>query len=195
MTHTKLGLRERRTIEDMLNAKISVREIAVEIGRHVSTVYRDINRNGYIDEELPELNGYYGMVAQKSARQRRAQRCKLVCLVGLRKTVIKQLKEGWSPEQIAARLQYDGQSLRVSHETIYAYVYGPDGRSKELARHLPSRRKNRTLRYARRPRGQVFPPDRSIHQRPEYVKTRETFGEWEGDLMIFRRAQGKKNVA
>ena len=38
MAHSELDLRERRKIEDMLNAKISVREIAVEIGRHVSTV-------------------------------------------------------------------------------------------------------------------------------------------------------------
>ena len=39
MAHTELDLRERRAIEDMLNAKIPVREIAAEIGRHVSTVY------------------------------------------------------------------------------------------------------------------------------------------------------------
>jgi len=195
MAHRELNLRERRAIEDMLNAKIAVREIAAEIDRHVSTVYREIKRNHYDDKELPELNGYYGMVAQRAASQRRARRRKLVRLAGLRKAVIKQLKEGWSPEQIAGRLQFEGQSVRVSHETIYAYVYGPDGRSKQLARHLPSRRKNRRSRYARRPRGQVFPPDRSIHQRPEHVKTRETFGEWEGDLMIFERAQGKMNVA
>ena len=50
-------------------------------------------------------------------------------------------------------------------------------------------------RYARRPRGQVFPPDRSIHHCPEHVKSRETFGEWEGDLIIFERAQSKMNVA
>jgi IS30 family transposase len=54
-------------IEDMLNTKVPVREIAAEIGRHVSTVYRDIKRNGYTDEELPELNGYYGVVAQRTA--------------------------------------------------------------------------------------------------------------------------------
>ena len=194
MAHTELDLRERRAIEDMLNAKIRVREIAVEIGRHVSTVYRDIKRNGYTDEELPELNGYYGVVAQRAATQRRARRRKLVRLVGLRKAVIKQLKEGWSPEQIAGRLQFEGQTVRVSHETIYAYVYGPDGQSKELARYLPSRRKKRG-HHTQDPRGHVFPPDRSIHQRPDYVNTRETFGEWEGDLMIFERAQGKMNVA
>lgn len=78
----------------MLNAKISVREILAEIGRHVSTVYRDIKRNGYIDEELPELNRYYGVVGQRAVAQRRARRRKLVRLVGLRKAVVKQLKEG-----------------------------------------------------------------------------------------------------
>jgi len=85
--------------------------------------------------------------------------------------------------------------VRVSHETIYVYVYGPDGQSKALARYLPHRRKKRQPRHSRRSRGLVFPPDRSIHERPAYVKTRETFGEWEGDLMIFERAQGKMNVA
>ena len=67
MAHKELNLRERRAIEDMLNAKIAVREITAEIGRHVSTVYREIKRNHYFDKELPELNGYYGVVAQKAA--------------------------------------------------------------------------------------------------------------------------------
>lgn len=195
MTHTELSLRERRAIEDMLNAKIPVCKIASEIGRHRATVYREIKRNRYIDEELPKLNGYYGMNAQRSATNRRTRRCKLVRFADLRLHVIKQLAEGWSPEQIAGRLRYDGQSLCVSHETIYAYVYGPDGQSKELARYLPHRRKKRQPRHRRTPRGLVFPADRSIHARPDYVKTRETFGEWEGDLMIFERAQGKTNVA
>ena len=164
MAHTELDLRERRTIEDMLNAQISVREIAAEIGRHVSTIYREIKRNHYDDKELPELNGYYGVVAQRTASQRRARRRKLVRLVGLREAVIKQLKEGWSPEQIAGRLQFEGRTTRVSHETIYAYVYGPDGQSAELARYLPNRRKKRRPHHARRQRGLVFPPDRSIHE-------------------------------
>ncbi len=195
MAHTELNLRERRAIEDMLNAKVPVSKIATEIGRHRSTVHREIKRNRYYDDELPNLNSYYGMTAQKSATQRRSRRRKLVRFADLRQHVIKQLEIGWSPEQIAGRLQHHGQSLRVSHETIYAYVYGPDGQSGELARYLPHRRKKRQPRRRRTPRGLVFPPDRSIHERPDYVKTRETFGEWEGDLMIFERAQGKANVA
>ena len=195
MTHTELDLRERRAIEDMLNAKVPVSKIAAEIGRHRSTVYREIKRDFFTDKELPYLSGYFGMNAQRYAADRRARRRKLVRLEELRAHVINRLIEGWTPEQIAGRLGFDGQPIRVSHETIYAYVYSADGQSEQLARYLPSRRKKRRPRYARRPRGQVFPLDRSIHQRPDYVKTRETFGEWEGDLMIFGRAQGAMNVA
>ena len=195
MAHTELDLRERRRIEDMLNAKMPVSKIAAELGRHRSSVYREIKRNGFVDKEPPYLSGYYGLVAQKSASGRRARRRKLNRHPDLRRAVVAQLKEGWSPEQIAGRLTFEQQVQRVSHETIYAFVYGPDGQSAELARYLPSHRKKRQPRYARRPRGLVFPPERSIHQRPDHVKTRETFGEWEGDLMIFERAQGNANIA
>ncbi|MBN9890611.1 IS30 family transposase [Salipiger abyssi] len=197
MAHKELDLRERRRIEDMLNAKLPVSRIAAEIGRHRSTVYREIKRNAFEarTEDVAYLDGYYGMVAQRKASDRRARRRKLIRLVDLREAVIDRLKAGWSPEQIAGRMRLEGLPVTVSHETIYAHVYGPEGRAEELARHLPSRRKKRRPRYARRSRNQVFPPERSIHQRPEYVKTRETFGEWEGDLMIFERAQGSMNVA
>lgn len=195
MAHAELDLRERRAIEDMLNTKMPVSKIAAEISRHRSTVYREIKRNYFTDGELPYLSGYYGMNAQKYASDRRARRRKLIRLKELRAHVIAQLKIGWTPEQISGRLGFDDQPVRVSHETIYAYVYSAEGQSEQLARHLPSRRKKRQPRYARRPRGQVFPPDRSIHQRPDHVKTRETFGEWEGDLMIFERSKGSMNVA
>ncbi len=94
MAHTELDLRERRAIEDMLNATVPVSKIAVEIGRHRSTVFREIKRNKFVDEELPKLNGYYGMTAQRSAVNRRARRRKLVRFVDLRQHVIAQLKVG-----------------------------------------------------------------------------------------------------
>ena len=137
LAHTELDLRERRAIEDMLNAKVPVNKIATEIGRHRSTIYREIQRNGFEDDELPELNGYYGIVAQREASKRRARRRKLVRLEDLRAHVVTQLKIGWTPEQIAGRLGFDDQPVRVSHETIYAYVYSAEGQSEQLACHLP----------------------------------------------------------
>ncbi|MHA3978979.1 IS30 family transposase [Halovulum sp. GXIMD14794] len=195
MAHTELELRERRMIEDMLAANVPVSRIATEIGRHRSTIYREIKRNSYVDEELPYFNDYYGLTAQRFASARRARRRKLIRLPELRTAVVDRLKEGWSPEQIAGRLGFEGHAVRVSHETIYAHVYSREGQSAALARYLPSRRSKRKPRYARRPRGLVFPRDRSIHELPEHVKTRETFGAWEGDLMIFEKAQGSMDVA
>lgn len=68
----------------MLNAKVPVSKIAAEIDRHRSTVYRDIKRNGFEDEELPYLHGYYGVNAQRTALARRARRRKLIRLKDLR---------------------------------------------------------------------------------------------------------------
>ena len=95
-------------MKDVLNAKMPVSKIAAEIGRHRSTVYREIKRNSFSDDELTYLNGYYGMNAQRYASDRRARRRKLIRLKDLRSHVIAQLKIGWTPEQIAGRLGYDG---------------------------------------------------------------------------------------
>lgn len=178
-----------------MHPKVSVTEIARRIDRHRATVYREIKRNFFEDQELPQLNGYYGMTAQRATAERRARRRKLVRIPELREAVIDRLQEGSSPEQIAGRLKFEGHDSTVSHETIYSYVYSPDGQSQELARYLPDRRKKRKPRYARTARGMVFPLERSIHNRPEKVKDRAKFGDWEGDLMIFRREHGKTNVA
>jgi len=67
MAHTELDLLERRVIEDMLNAKHSISKIAAEIRRRRSTIYREVKRNGFTDDDLTFLNGYYGVVAQRSA--------------------------------------------------------------------------------------------------------------------------------
>ena len=44
MAHTELDLHERRTIEDLLNREVTIREIAEALGRHRSSIYREINR-------------------------------------------------------------------------------------------------------------------------------------------------------
>ena len=74
MAHTELCLRERRTIEDMLNAKMSVDKIAAEIGRHRSTVFREIKRNHFSDESMPKHDGYYGAATQLMVADRRTRR-------------------------------------------------------------------------------------------------------------------------
>jgi len=57
-----------------------------------------------------------GVVAQRSATFRRARRRKLIRLTELRDAVFDRLKEGWSPEQISGRLNYEDHPISVSHE-------------------------------------------------------------------------------
>lgn len=196
MAHSELDLRDRRKIDDMLRAKVPVNEVAVALCRHRFTIYREIRRNRFVDAELPYLTGYGGVVAQdKAVARRRARRRKLIRLTARLDAVVDRLKAGWSPEQIAGRLRCEGQAVTVSHETIYAHVYSREGRAAELARHLPDRQQQRRSRFARRPQGLVFPPERAIQNRPAWVKERSVFDDWEDDLMIFRREHGLANVA
>lgn len=57
-------------------------------------MYREIKRSGFEDDELPELNGYYGVTAQRAADARRARRRKLIRPEELRAYVIAQLRIG-----------------------------------------------------------------------------------------------------
>ena len=41
----------------------------------------------------------------------------------------------------------------------------------------------------------MFPLERSINIKPEHIKDRTIFSDWERDLMIFRREYGKAYVA
>ena len=135
------------------------------------------------------------MNAQHLALGRRKRLAKLLRGDDLREGVITVLKAGWSPRQIAGRMRHEGGRRRVCHETIYRYVYSPEGQAQELGRYLPERRRKRKARYARKPRSLVFPERCMIRNRPQAVKDREAFGHWEADLMIFRKEHGPANVA
>jgi transposase, IS30 family len=106
------------------------------------------------------------------------------------------LKDNWSPEEIAGRLRQefpDDGSMQVSHETIYRalFIQGKGTLRKELTSCL------RTGRALRRPRNRVdgrSNPDRRIpdkimiSERPAEADDRAVPGHWEGDLIL-----GKNN--
>jgi IS30 family transposase len=78
-THYRhLKLDERRKLAKWLEAKMPISEMADRLGRDPSTIYRDIKRNRFTDDELPELNGYHALVAQAKYEQRRAIHRKMI---------------------------------------------------------------------------------------------------------------------
>jgi IS30 family transposase len=193
-TYRQLDLDQRRTLFRLVEARTPVGEIAARLGRHPSTIHRELGRNRFRDGDRG-FCGYFPLNAQDLARRRRQRRRKLAADPALREHVVERLEAGWSPQQIAGRLKQEaGSRESVCHETIYRHVYGPEGREDGLYRHLPKARRRRGSRYGRRPRATAIPRERWIENRPAEVGSRESFGHWEGDLLIFRREVGKANV-
>jgi transposase, IS30 family len=192
-SYRQLELDERRTIFRLLDAKLPVAAIASRLGRPRSTIHREIRRNPFHDERA--YAGYFPLIADDLARERRQRRRKLSRHDSLRRHVVEKLTACWSPQQIAGRLRLDApDGVGVCHETIYRYIYGPEGRELGLYRHLPKARRRRQPRHGRRPRPSFVPADRAIQLRPAEVEDRRTFGHWEADLLIFRREHGKANL-
>ncbi len=168
----QLSMDERRVIARMHEKKISQAEIARTLRRDRSTISRELRRNFWHDREVSLAQGYWHVTAQEMANDRRRRYRKLLRDPHLCAAVIDRLKDGWSPEQISGRLRLaSGSSSRLSHETIYQYVYSQEGRDQQLARHLPERRRKRRPRYARKPRSLVFPMECAIRNRPEAVNS------------------------
>jgi len=141
---------------------------------------------------MKEINGYYPTVAHGTAAGRRSRLGKLQQDAVLARRVVESLTMAWSPEQIAGRLRLDGSGAsRVCHETIYRFVYGPQGPDDALYRLLPSRRRRRRVRYTRKPEGLFISDENTIKRRPADINERLTPGHWGCDLVGFRQVFGQ----
>ena len=182
-TPGRLSLDDRIEIRLGLERKQSLRAIARQLKRNVSTISREVSANG-------GCSVYRPMSAHRRAheRMRRPKATKLASNPQLRARVVADLKCLWSPQQIAARLRDefgDDDAMRVSHETIYKslYVQGRGELRRELARCLRTGRAKRVPRGRLEKRGRI--PDMVlISKRPPEVEDRAVPGHWEGDLLM-----------
>jgi IS30 family transposase len=182
-----LSLRDREEIALSREAGESMRSIAARMGRHPSTISRELARNTGRD-------GRYRATSAHALAYQRASRPKPGKLLGnpmLRQRIQEDLTKRHSPEQIVGRLRLefpDDPSMHLAAETIYRSLYLPHlGRlQREPARCL---RTGRRLRRPRRQAGQRknrIPDMVGIAQRPAEVDDRVTPGDWEGDLIVGR---------
>jgi IS30 family transposase len=193
--YSQLTLSDRRHLYQLKERKLPVGEIARQLGRHRSTIYRQLKRNTFHDREFPEYTGYFGTIANDMSKERRRRLRKLRRHPQLRDLIIDRLKAKWSPEQIAGRLLIDGISpVSICPETIYRFVYCKEDYPLGLYEHLPERRRRRLPRGSRKPRGGLIPFEYRISQPPDFVDDRSEFGHWEGDLLIFKRELGEANI-
>jgi IS30 family transposase len=100
--------------------------------------------------------------------------------------VHEKLSLGWSPEQISGRIPRDIPGKRISHETIYQYVFKKE---RSLTRFLVCGRKSRRKRVRKRTRRVVIPYRIGIEERPEHVNNRKEIGHWEADTAVSRQSK------
>lgn len=175
---------EREEISRGVALGCSYRAIALQLQRSVSTISRELQRHSSSPQR------YRAAVAQRRAQRlaRCPRRQRKLCQPWLARHVQSALQEGWSPEQIAARLKHDypqDMRRRISHETIYAaiYIIARGELRRTLLACLRQHRKVRRPRSRGTDRRGQIPNRTAIALRPPEVDTRAVPGHWEGDLL------------
>ena len=187
-THTKLTALEREKISIWLAQNISKREIARRLNRSDSTIRAEIKRNSCGKH-------YVAIHAQARAQARviQARRRHPLKNKSVYSYVLKKLRSGWSPEQIAGRLKLrhpDNSYWHIHYETIYRFIYAKENKHKAWWEYLPRKQKRRRKKYGREAQRSRIPDRVSIHDRPDEVESRLAFGHWEGDSIEGRNHQG-----
>jgi IS30 family transposase len=180
-----LDREERYEIARLRELGLSIRQVAARLGRSVSTISRELDRN-----KDPRTGAYQPERAHRLAwqRQRRPKPSKLSRSPVLRAAVQRLLDRRCSPEQASGRLEVDypdDPAMRVSHETIYQsiYLYPRGGLKRELAASLRSGRGTRRRRGRRELRGKIIAAV-PIGARPPEAEGRLVPGHHEGDLVM-----------
>jgi len=172
----------------MKSANKSIREIARYMGRHPSTISREIKRNG-------DKLWYHPVHAQEKyvSRRKYAKVRKLTSKDTLREHVIQALKTGMSPDAISGRLKLTHKycpDMHISHESIYTWIYSKAAAGDDLYKYLPRGVKKRHRRLNKRRTRIQIPGRISIHSRPLSVKNRRKIGHWEGDTITGKGHHG-----
>lgn len=188
-TYRQLSLEERCTLARLYGSGQTIRQIAAIMDRPPSTISREIVRNRNAKGE------YLPVYADEKAWARRWTGPKLARHPDLRAYVLDRLAMGWSPQGIAGRMALEQHSIRISHESIYRFIYAQYARTKNggWRLYLPKAKFKRGFRGRRGGSSHQHIKHRTpIDQRPKDIENRNEIGHWETDLMMF--ADKKHNL-
>jgi IS30 family transposase len=182
--YQQLQFQERYKIFQGKKQGKSDRAIAREVGRHHSTVSREIGRNS-------DLKGfyYYPEDAHANSKKRKAKHgSKITRNNDLNQHVIAGLQKSWPPVAIAGDWNRKNPEKPVTDETIYRFVYRPENKRLELHKLLPRRKSKRGIVRKTKSVGGIMNRI-SIHERPESINQRAEIGDFEADLIFYKGSQ------
>lgn len=186
-SYKRLSLVEREEISKGIYAREKSVFIAARLHRHPSTITREIKLQ--IKRRRWCYSALKGEERAKAKRKERGRPKKVAKNPELLLYIQDKLRKEWSPEEIAQRIKLEhphDKAMRISHESIYQYLYClPKGElKKELMRGLRRERKMRLSRFALHSRRSGITDIISISERPVETEGRTIPGHWEGDLIL-----------
>jgi transposase, IS30 family len=170
---------ERDQIGILISSGVTQREIARKLGRSSSSINYEIHvnsRNGVYQPILANLLSRKRNLISQSQHARKDP--------GIFYYVTDKLRCGWSPEQIAGRLKkHNHGKTIICPETIYHYIYSPEGRKENLKEYLARAHKKRYPKHSRKSYRRGIPNRVNISLRSKSVNQRKVFGHWEADVV------------
>ena len=183
--YTHFTLKDRELLKHYLDIGFSISEIAKQLGKNKSSLYREIKRNTVDSEYIP-------CIADEIYKSRRQKCCPIKKLSNpllFEKVKDLFLNHQWSPEQIAERLKYENNALCISYSTIYRGIYSGifdepnlSHGNRGVIRKLRHRGKSRHTKHYEERRGKIQISN-IITDRPEEANNRERIGDWEADTV------------
>ena len=184
----QLTLLQREELARLFHQGCKQSQIAAALGVHQTTVSRELSRNKLYKTKYSPSNAEYWRKLRKVWAKEKVprwyERAKIL------KYVTEKLRIFWSPEQIAGRIRLDfpeDNSMRVSHESIYKYIWQDKQAGGSLYKYLRFARKKRKKSYGSKQNRGKIPNRVGIELRPAVVEERSRVGDWESDLIVGRK--------
>lgn len=153
-------------------------EIARHLGRHRSTIYREVWRNRSTHDDNYRATHSVWKASGRKKRSRRNLRFGQKEFAPIEVLVRGEL----SPEQIVGRRKQEGERV-MSHETIYKWIWADKRRGGSLWKHLRGAQKQRRKRYRSYDSRGRLAGKKMIETRPAVVESRRRIGDWEIDTV------------
>lgn len=179
MSYHQITPQERYRLSALRAQGLSNAQIAKAMGRHRSTIWREVRRNCHV------YDGYYKV--EKAIQHANARRWRSRSHPRFRPEQLARvwslIRQRWSPEQVSGTLGINGE-LSISHETIYRHIWADMKRGGRLHRFLRCAIKKRRKRYRSYDSRGRLAGKTMIQDRPAHIEHRRRLGHWEIDTVL-----------
>lgn len=192
---------ERHTIEIMLKDKKTPKEIAVAVGKHYTTIYREIKKGTmeFLNWDYSIRKEYCSDVGQRVMQERAKNKGlekRLVRETEFLKRIAYLIKEKkYSPYAVLQYLKKnDDCPVSMCETTLYKYIHEgfvPGVSDKDLYIKANKKKKKGRKEAVKKIR---FKKGKSIEQRPDLINSRNEYGHWEMDTVYGGQCIKDKSV-